>query len=253
MLGRDPGRVKVAAGLRPGVRFLTAERLKSPCEVAEVVHGEVLRLGGSCRHEDAAMSTPDRKAGARALLRFLARQGRVTSEDVGRIEGMLSDARLSVHEVLERENVLSQKDLALLLAETLRLKIVDLTTYPLDANITRLLKEAIATRYEVVPIAVHERSIEVVTANPLDLDGLKAVEFATGKRVQAVVATHVEVRDALAHTYRLQESLEHFLQLVPSSESLVVNELEDEGADLRTIAADAELPPVIKLADKMLI
>ncbi len=92
-----------------------------------------------------------------------------------------------------------------------------------------------------------------MTANPLDLDALKAVEFATGKRVQAVVATHVEVKDALAHTYRLQESLEQFLQLVPASESLVVNELSDEGEDLRTIAADAELPPVIKLADKMLI
>jgi len=199
------------------------------------------------------MSGPDRKDGARALLRFLARQGRLGNEDVARVEEMLVDATLTVHDVLEREGLLSQKDLALLLAETLRLKIVDLTTYPLDANVTRLLKETIATRYEVVPIAVHERTIEVATANPLDLDGLKAVEFATGMRVQAVVATHVEVKDALAHTYRLQESLEQFLQLVPAGESLVVNELEDEGADLRTIAADAELPPVIKLADKMLI
>jgi type IV pilus assembly protein PilB len=199
------------------------------------------------------MSGPDRKDGARALLRFLARQGRLGNDDVARVEEMLADATLTVHDALEREGLLSQKDLALLLAETLRLKIVDLTTYPLDANVTRLLKETIATRYEVVPIAVHERTIEVATANPLDLDGLKAVEFATGKRVQAVVATHVEVKDALAHTYRLQESLEQFLQLVPAGESLVVNELEDEGADLRTIAADAELPPVIKLADKMLI
>lgn len=199
------------------------------------------------------MSGPDRKDGARALLRFLARQGRLSGEDLARVEDLLADPTLTVHDVLEREGLLSQKDLALLLAETLRLKIVDLTTYPLDANVTRLLKEAIATRYEVVPIAVHERMIEVATANPLDLDGLKAVEFATGMRVQAVVATHVEVKDALAHTYRLQESLEQFLQLVPAGESLVVNELEDEGSDLRTIAADAELPPVIKLADKMLI
>ncbi len=199
------------------------------------------------------MSGPDRKDGARALLRFLARQGRLGNDDVARVEEMLSDATLTVHDALEREGLLAQKDLALLLAETLRLKIVDLTTYPLDANVTRLLKETIATRYEVVPIAIHDRTIEVATANPLDLDGLKAVEFATGLRVQAVVATHIEVKDALAHTYRLQESLEQFLQLVPASESLVVNELEDEGADLRTIAADAELPPVIKLADKMLI
>ncbi len=199
------------------------------------------------------MSTPERASGARALLRFLVRQGRLGNDDVARIEGLAQEAGVAVHDVLEREAIIGQKDLALLLAETLRLRMVDLTTFPLDANITRELKETIATRYEVVPIGVDERSIEVVTSNPLDLDGLKAVEFATGKRVQAVVATHVEVRDALAHTYRLQESLEQFLQLVPAGESLVVNELDDDGADLRMIAADAELPPVIKLADKMLI
>ena len=200
------------------------------------------------------MSANPRASGDRALLRFLARQGRLTPEDVTRVEGMLEgEEGVRLHDVLEREGIIGQKDLALMLAETLRLRIVDLTTYPLDANVTRELKETIATRYEVVPIAIDERQIEVVTANPLDLDGLKAVEFATGKRVQPVVATHVEVKDALAHTYRLQESLEQFLQLVPAGESLVVNELSDEGDDLRTVAADAELPPVIKLADKMLI
>lgn len=200
------------------------------------------------------MTAPQRITGDRALLRFLARQGRITAEDVARVEKLLAEqADATVHDVLERENIISQKDLATLLANTLRLRSIDLTSFPLDANVTRELKENIATRYEVVPIAVDDRSIEVVTANPLDLEGLKAVEFATGKRVQAVVATHVEVQDALKHTYRLQESLEQFLQLVPAGEALVVNELNDDGADLRTVAADAELPPVIKLADKMLI
>ena len=192
-------------------------------------------------------------SGDRALLRFLARQGRISADDATRVEKLLEEPGTTAHDVLERESIISQKDLATLLANTLRLRIIDLTTYPLDANVTRELKETIATRYEVVPIAIDERSIEVATANPLDLEGLKAVEFATGKRVQAVVATHVEVKDALAHTYRLQESLEQFLNLVPAGEQLVVNELDDDGADLRTVAADAELPPVIKLADKMLI
>src|SRR6185369_14170275 len=221
---------------------------------------ELLRFGGASGDRNArrreggdAMTGPSRTTGNRALLRFLTRQGRITNEDAARVEEFLADLGLTVHDVLEREGLIGHKELARLLAETLRLKIVDLTTYPLDANVTRELKEAIATRYGIVPMRVDDRTIEVATANPLDLDGLKAVEFATGKRVQAVVATHVEVKDALAHTYRLQESLEQFLQLVPAGESLVVNELSDDGGDLRSVAADAELPPVIKLADKMLI
>ena len=64
---------------------------------------------------------------------------------------------------------------------------------------------------------------------------------ATGKRVQAVVATRPEINDALAHVYRLQESLDQFLQHVPD-ESLTINELRDEGSDLRTAVREAELP-----------
>ena len=71
--------------------------------------------------------------------------------------------------------------------------------------------------------------------------------------MQAVVATQVEVRDALAHAYRLQESLEQFLQHVPDEGSVTLSEVGDENTDLRTIAKDAELPPVVKLADLILI
>jgi hypothetical protein len=125
--------------------------------------------------------------------------------------------------------LISQKELALLLAETSASASSTSRRTRSTPTSPASSRRAIATRYEVVPIGIDGRTIEVVTANPLDLDGLKAVEFATGKRVQAVVATHVEVKDALAHTYRLQESLEQFLQLVPAGESLVVNELSDEG------------------------
>ena len=197
--------------------------------------------------------TNERLAGQKALLRFLQRQNRISTTDMLRIEEALQySAGATVHELLEREGIMSEKDLALLLATTLRLRLIDLTSFPLDPQIARELKEGIAVRYEVVPIRIEGGTIEVVTANPLDLDGLKAVEFATGKRVTAVVATQVEVRDALAHAYRLQESLEQFLQHVPDEGSVTLNELAED-TDLRTIAKDAELPPVVKLADLILI
>jgi type IV pilus assembly protein PilB len=198
--------------------------------------------------------TNERSAGQRALLRFLQRQNRISTADMLRIEEALQfSAGATVHELLEREGIMTEKDLALLLANTLRLRLIDLTSYPLDPQIARELKEQIAVRYEVVPIRIEQGTIEVATANPLDLDGLKAVEFATGKRVQAVVATQVEVRDALAHAYRLQESLEQFLQHVPDEGSVTLSEFNSENTDLRTIAKDAELPPVVKLADLILI
>ncbi|HEY2387783.1 MAG TPA: ATPase, T2SS/T4P/T4SS family [Candidatus Binatia bacterium] len=200
------------------------------------------------------MSTPasKRSNGIRALLRLLQKEGKVAADSVDRIAQEADEKGVAVSELLEREGILTEKDLAVLLATTLRLRIIDLTSYPFDPGLSRELKEAVAIRYNVVPIRIDERTIEVATANPLDIDALKAVEFATGKRVQAVVATRPEISDALTHVYRLQESLDQFLQHVPD-ESLTVNELREEGGDLRAAVREAELPPVVKLADLILI
>src|SRR5262249_55974661 len=130
---------------------------------------------------------------------------------------------------------------------------VDLTSYPLDTQVARELKEQIATRYDIVPLRIDGRTIEIATANPLDLDAIKAVEFATGKRVQPVVATRTELQDAIAHAHKLQESLEQFLQHAPDEKAITLSELNDKKSDLRTIVKEAELPPVVKLADLILI
>jgi len=70
--------------------------------------------------------------------------------------------------------------------------------------------------------------------------------------VQVLVASRVEIQTRSAHVYRLQESLDQFLQNVPE-ESVTLNELRDDGDDLRSIAHEAELPPVVKLADIIMI
>ena len=203
---------------------------------------------------EQAIEPAQRLTEQRALLHFLQRDKRLSAGEVAQMEEFAKSERISVHEALERQGVISEKELATLLASTLRLSLIDLTSFPLDSQVVRALKESVAIKYEVVPIRMDTGTIEVATANPLDLDALKAVEFATGKRVQALVATRLEVRDALAHAYRLQESLEQFLNNVPTQASLTLTELHDVGGDLRSVvASDAELPPVVKLADLILL
>ena len=192
--------------------------------------------------------------GRRSLLRFLQRQGRLTAADALRLEQVASRDDTGISEILEREGVIEERDLAALLADSLRLPLLDMTSIAVDPQLTRLVKEGLATKYQVVPVRLEDGVITVATTNPLDLDALRAVEFATGKRTQAAVATRTELRDALTHAYRLEESLDQFLKNVPdANEALMVTELREEGSDLRTIAQNAELPPVVRLVDLILL
>jgi len=202
------------------------------------------------------MAAPVREKhkGERALLRFLQRQGRLTAPDVARLEETLLKDGGSVHQLLEHEGIISESDLAKLLADTLRLPRVDLAAYPLDRDLTRVVKEALATKYAIVPLRLEERLIEVATANPLDLDALRAVEFALGRRAQTVVATRQEITEGLAHVYRLEESLDQFLQGVANpGEQLTITELKDQEINPRTASQDAALPPVVRLSEIILI
>jgi type II secretory ATPase GspE/PulE/Tfp pilus assembly ATPase PilB-like protein/FixJ family two-component response regulator len=199
------------------------------------------------------MNATTRPDAHRAVLRFLQREGRLEDEVVARLHDRIQRDQASIFDLLEAEGLVRDVELAELLASTLRLRLVDLNSFALEPQVVRILKETVALKYQVVPLALGEGTVEIATANPLDMEAVKAVEFATGRRVQLCVATCADVREALAHAYRMQESLEEFLQNVPEGPSVTVTELHDDGSDLHALTVDTELPPVVKLADLVLI
>jgi type IV pilus assembly protein PilB len=194
----------------------------------------------------------DFATGQQALLRFLQKHKILTADDAVAIEALCRAEGVSVPEALERKQLMTDRQLAELLAPSLKLRLVDLASHTIDPIVTRLMKEALVTKYEALPLRLDGNTLDVATVNPLDLEALKAIEFATGKRVHFVVASRTEIHDAIKHTYRLEESLEQFLQNVPDQD-IAMTELHDDGRDLRTLAADAELPPVVKLADLLFV
>ena len=136
-------------------------------------------------------------------------------------------------------------ELAELLAGSLRLRLIDLEGAQIDQRTLGALKESVATKYEMIPVRVDDQVIEVATANPLDAEGIKAVEFATGRRVQLIVTTRTQIQWALKNWYRMDEALDEFLTKEPSEASF--NELIDDGTELADVQGSTELPPVVKL------
>lgn len=189
--------------------------------------------------------------GRRALLRFLQRRGSLTAADAERLERLSEETGSAIPLLLARENLLAEEALAAALAEGLRLQFVDLANVAISPDATRLIRESLARQHEVLPLRADERVIELATANPLDLDAIKAVEFATGKRVQPVVAAYRVLRDTIEATYRISESLDQFLQ-ERDEPKVEIQELQADAIDLHRIARDADLPPVVKVADLVL-
>ncbi len=195
-------------------------------------------------------------AGNVALLRYLVRAGLITNEVAQTAEAELASQndKVSAIDWLVANGSVAEDQVAEALAKTLRLPFLDLAVVALDQSVTRLLREELATRYQVVPLRVQGQTLTVAMVNPLDRGALRDIEFSTGMRIQVEVATQTALRDALGHAYHLDDALNQYLHAVPDSNVVPVAELKEEPAsDLHSVMRETTLPPVVKLVNLILV
>jgi len=197
------------------------------------------------------MRTDERAGGGNlALLRFLQRRGAIDDAAATVLEPTAIAKSLRVFlEALESHAQLRERELAGLLSDALRLPLVELANLTIPRELAGILREQVATANEVVPIRIEERTIEIAIANPLDREAIRAVEFATGRTVRVTISTSTEIRRAIANLYRLDDSITEFLgtgPAVPEPVAVVDGSEHDFGT------GDTDLPPVIKLTDRIL-
>jgi type IV pilus assembly protein PilB len=190
-----------------------------------------------------------RATGNAALLRFAVQAGFLSAEAKTKVDQQALDATNSgpLIDWLVAQDGVSEHQLAQALAATCRLSFVDLPTMAPDAAASEVVPEQLATRYQIVPLEVQGVTLVVATANPFDQATLRAVEFATGKRVRPLVASRTAVRDALAHVYHCEESLNEYLQGVQQDNGAAAQTGAATTVDVGSTIGESELPPVVKL------
>jgi type IV pilus assembly protein PilB len=154
---------------------------------------------------------------------------------------------------LVRAGELADERLARCLADRTKVAYVNLASFPLDPATTSQLREDLASRYRLVPLRIQDDVMHVACANPLDREGLRAVQFATGRTIRCQVATVTAIRDAIDHAYHLNEALSAYLDGVPGEGDIPVADLHEESTDLATLIRETKLPPVVKLLNLILV
>ena len=189
------------------------------------------------------------------LLKFLVHNQLLPREAAEVVEAQLVAQKgdLCVLECLGRLGLVEEEQLATGLAQRLRLPYVNLATCTLDPDTTVLIREDIATKYRVVALRQEGQSLILATANPLDHEGVRAIEFATGRHVRLTMATGSAIADALGRAYHFDTTLNAYLQGVPGESEVPIEALEDESADLESLRRQTALPPVVKLLNLILL
>jgi type IV pilus assembly protein PilB len=209
----------------------------------------LLRYGG-----DPDIMSLITKAADAQLARFLAQNGFLSEQAAqAALIAAAKGTKATLIEHLSSTGLINEEAVARVLADRLRIPYVNLAAYPLDNSSAALIKEELVSRYQIVPLRLQDDCLIVAMANPLDRDGMKAVEFATGRRVRPEVSTASAVRDAIDHAYHLEDALNAYLEGVPNEGEGPITELHEESTDLRALVRGTQLPPVVKLLNLILV
>ncbi len=149
---------------------------------------------------------------------------------------------LPLDEAWERASEASgvlQSDLADLVAAFFQLPRASLDE--VEGKALRLVPEALAHEYQILPLKEEYRRMVVATADPTNLEAEQAIGFASGRGISLVVASHQELQEAIHSQYSPDKDVARILfQVQP--------DLDDSLDDIRLIEDEDEAAPSLEEA-----
>jgi type II secretory ATPase GspE/PulE/Tfp pilus assembly ATPase PilB-like protein/CheY-like chemotaxis protein len=138
------------------------------------------------------------RAGFPALL---IDRGLITRPDLLAAQRHAQTGQLDLAEAFVALGVIREPDCYAALAEAAGLELVDLTVTPSSELAVRLVPERLARRHAVVPLSVDNRTLTYATSRPFDSEVERDLAFATGRRMQPVIAPRTALFAALDRCY----------------------------------------------------
>jgi type IV pilus assembly protein PilB len=146
--------------------------------------------------------------------------------------------------ILIEHGVVSEADVVRTLAEQVGLEFVDLGDLSVDATAVGLISEAVARRYQAIPICWRDDRLLVAMADPSNVFALDDIRAATGNECVSVVATPSQISETIDRYFRIDSEADSIAQLA-------ADEFDDEDS-IFTLNEVVEDAPIVKFVNLLI-
>ena len=181
------------------------------------------------------------------LCRLMIDQGRLKPEDLNRATAYRDQHGGNLLTLLVRLGLVSERDLATAQSELLQIPLFSEKDYPEQGPEIETIAVRFMKQQHLVPIKVHEDSVEVVMADPQDPVLLKALQMATGLNILPRVGISSEIDNHIERYFGGGRSA--MGQIAEGLGSEIDGDDEENVEHLRDLASEA---PVIRLVNLIL-
>ena len=172
---------------------------------------------------------------------ILLQRGLVSQDEIDAAMAEQARTSRSLGRVLVAQGVIGESDLLAALAEQIGLEFVDLADMTIDSTASGAISDALARRYQALPIAWEGDTLVVAMADPSNVLAIDDIRSITGADVRCVVSTRDQIEAAINRVHRLDAEVGEVTSMAVDMSA------EDEDlANVREVTEDA---PIVKLVN----
>ncbi len=160
---------------------------------------------------------------------------------------------------LTRLGLIEENDLTSFLSKQFGVPSINISDFDIDPEIIKLVPEATAKKYKLLPVNRAGSTLIVAMADPSNIMAIDDIKFVTGYNIEVVVATEQAIEEAIGRYYveaaPMETEMDTDALLSGMEGELDGIEVAEDGEDVNMddLAKASEDAPVIKLCNYILM
>ena len=185
---------------------------------------------------------------------ILVEGGLLTQKQLEEALPFQKKSNLKLGQFLVREGIVSESQIVDLVSNQLRLEKYRPDKYTIDVDLANLLPADIAHKYQAAPLQKNGLLLTIAMMDPLDINGLDAIEVFTNCEVEAIICTESHLNQLLNSLYGSYAGIGGVLE---DMEEMEIDKTAEkahatEDVEVSSLQGMAEEAPVVRLVNSIL-
>ncbi len=177
----------------------------------------------------------------------------ITTDQMKKVLEIQKESGDNIIELLVEKGYVDERVLMTCIAERLNIPLIELSKFKLLPEVVELIPRQIAAYYQVIPIATLGNTLSLAMVDPLNVLAIDDIKLITGLKVQSVICSAKDFRDALAKFYTPKTDMEDLIRGAEQTEIEIKKEDIDQEINLEELIAKTGKFSIIKIVNLMLI
>ncbi len=156
------------------------------------------------------------KSVKRDIPSILIEAGIINDEQLQRVQDLQQKTGDRLEHILLQQRMVTQQQLAFFTSLHLGIPFINLRREGVKGDAVKLIPEAVARKYGVIPVEIKDGGIVIAMEDPKDIEAIEDLTAITMKSIEPVISTAQDIQEMIDLNYRIGGELEEQLSQIPT-------------------------------------